>query len=439
MRFHADLHVHSRYSRATSRDLDLEHLFLWGARKGLAVVGTGDFTHPAWRAELKEKLTPAEPGLFRLAGDIERDVARTLPRACTMTPRFMLTVEISTIYKRGDRTRKVHHLLYAPDFATADRIADALGRIGNITSDGRPILGLDSRELLELTLSAGPGAYLVPAHIWTPWFSALGSQSGFDSIAQCYGDLTRHIFAVETGLSSDPGMNRRVSQLDGYRLVSNSDAHSPGKLAREATTFDTDLDYFAIRRALETGEGYAGTVEFFPEEGKYHLDGHRQCRVRWTPAETLAHGGRCAVCGQGVTVGVLHRVNTLADRDEREANGMADAGAVSLVPLPEVLGELVGCGPASKRVANHYERLLETLGSELSILETVPVEDINRQVSPLLGEAVSRLRNGAVLRQSGYDGEYGVIRLFDPDELKNMPAEARALGATPGRRVLVHQ
>ncbi len=435
MRFHADLHIHSKYSRATSRDLDLEHLSWWAGRKGLSVVGTGDFTHPVWRAELKEKLVPAEPGLFRLKGDIEREVARTLPAACQSATRFMLTVEISTIYKKGDRTRKIHHLLYAPDFATADRISERLARIGNIASDGRPILGLDSRNLLEITLESDPGAYLVPAHIWTPWFAALGSQSGFDSIVDCYGDLSDRIFAVETGLSSDPGMNWRVSQLDRYRLVSNSDAHSPGKLGREATTFDTDLDYFAIRRALETGDGYVGTVEFFPEEGKYHLDGHRKCHVRMTPAETRTHGNRCPVCGQPATVGVLHRVEVLADRSEDEVTPPPTAGDVaSLVPLPEVLSELVDSGPSSKTVARHYDRLLATLGSELSILEDVPVEDITRSASPLLAEAVTRLRAGAVIRESGYDGEYGVIRLFDEAELKQLTAGGSLFGDEPAPR-----
>jgi DNA helicase II / ATP-dependent DNA helicase PcrA len=267
MRFHADLHVHSKYSRATSRDLDLEHLAAWAARKGIGVVATGDFTHPAWRAELKDKLVPAESGLFRLHAEIEHAITQQLPPACRTPVHFMLAVEISTIYKKGEKTRKIHHLIYAPDFRTVDRISERLARIGNIASDGRPILGLDSRDLLEITLSSSPDAYLIPAHIWTPWFAALGSQSGFDSIAECYADLVDHIFAVETGLSSDPPMNWRLSMLDRYRLVSNSDAHSPGKLGREATTFDCAMDYFAIRKALETGEGYVGTVEFFPEEG----------------------------------------------------------------------------------------------------------------------------------------------------------------------------
>jgi DNA helicase-2/ATP-dependent DNA helicase PcrA len=273
--FYADLHVHSRYSRATSRDADLEHLALWARRKGISVVGTGDFTHPAWFEEIRTKLVPAEPGLFRLRPEIEREVERQLPPACHGPVRFLLEVEISTIYKKGDRTRKVHHLIYASNLDTAGRFREKLATIGNIASDGRPILGLDSRHLLEITLQSGPDAYLVPAHIWTPWFAALGSKSGFDSIDECYGDLAPHIFAVETGLSSDPPMNWRVSQLDRFTLVSNSDAHSPPMLGREACAFATDMDYFAMRRALETGEGYAGTVEFFPEEGKYHLDGHR--------------------------------------------------------------------------------------------------------------------------------------------------------------------
>jgi len=423
MRFHADLHIHSKYSRATSRDCDLEHLAYWARKKGITVVGTGDFTHPIWRAELKEKLLPAEPGLFRLRDDIARSVDERLPPSCNGQTRFMLSVEISTIYKKGELTRKVHHLVYVPDFAAADRFAARLARIGNIASDGRPILGLDSRHLLEIALEASPDAYLVPAHIWTPWFAVLGSRSGFDSVAECYGDLADHIFAVETGLSSDPAMNWRISFLDRYRLVSNSDAHSPPKLGREATLFDTDLDYSALRRALETGAGYVGTVEFFPEEGKYHLDGHRKCNVRLTPEETKAQGGRCPVCGQPVTVGVMHRVDALADRAEAEPAPPPTAGQVcSLVPLPEILSEITACGPASQTVERNYERLLSSLGAELSILEQVPVEDIARAESSLLAEGIARLRAGTVIREAGYDGEYGVIRLFEPSELRRHTA-----------------
>jgi DNA helicase II / ATP-dependent DNA helicase PcrA len=423
MRFHADLHVHSKHSRATSRDLDLEHLAWWAARKGIRVVATGDFTHPIWRAELKEKLVPAEAGLFRLRPEIAERLAATLPPACRTPVRFMLEVEISTIYKKGDKTRKVHHLIYAPDIATADRISERLARIGNIASDGRPILGLDSRNLLEITLESSPDAYLVPAHIWTPWFAALGSQSGFDSIEECYADLAGNIFAVETGLSSDPPMNWRLSMLDRFRLVSSSDAHSPGKLGREATTFDCEPDYFSIRRALETGQGFVGTVEFFPEEGKYHLDGHRKCGVRSEPKQTLAHGGRCPVCGEPVTIGVLHRIDTLADRSEDRTLPPPTAGAVSnLVPLPEILSEIAASGPASKTVERSYDRVVSSFGSELDILQNVPVEDIARAESSLLAEAITRLRAGNVIRESGYDGEYGVIRLFEDSELKRLTA-----------------
>src|SRR5262250_1157174 len=357
MEFHADLHVHSKYSRATSRDLDLEHLAWWAARKGIAVVGTGDCVHPAWLAEIKDKLKPAGNGLFSLKPEIEAEIWNTLAPSCRTAVRFMLSVEISTIYKKGERTRKIHHLIYVPDFDAADRMSARLARIGNIASDGRPILGLDSRDLLEITLESGPDAYLVPAHIWTPWFAALGSQSGFDSIADCYGDLAPNIFAVETGLSSDPPMNWRVSFLDRYRLTSNSDAHSPGKLGREATTFDCELDYFAIKQALETGRGYVGTVEFFPDEGKYHLDGHRKCEVRLSPKETLANECRCPVCGGALTIGVEHRVEVLADRSEEEAAPPATAGTVTnLVPLPEILSEITRSGPSSKTVEQAYNR-----------------------------------------------------------------------------------
>ena len=433
MAFHADLHVHSKHSRATSRDLDLEHLAWWAARKGIGVVGTGDCVHPGWLAEIKDKLVADGGGLFRLRPEIEAEVLKTLPPSCRASVRFMLSTEISTIYKKGEKTRKVHHLIYAPDFATVDRLAASLARIGNIASDGRPILGLDSRDLLEIALQSGPDAYLVPAHIWTPWFAALGSQSGFDSIAECYGDLAPHIFAVETGLSSDPAMNWRISFLDGYRLTSNSDAHSPGKLGREATRFGCGPDYLAIRRALETGDGYLGTVEFFPEEGKYHLDGHRNCHVRLDPTETLARGGLCPVCGGKVTVGVAHRVEMLADRSEAEAAPPPTAGKVdSLVPLPEILSEIVGSGVASQAVNRTYDRAVAALGPELALLGEVPVEDIAR-TDMLLAEAVGRLRSGSVIREAGYDGEYGVIRLFEEGELSRR-SRGELLFDAPTRR-----
>ncbi|GAA0237217.1 UvrD-helicase domain-containing protein [Cryptosporangium japonicum] len=416
--FHADLHIHSKYSRACSRDCDLEHLTWFAKRKGLTLVGTGDFTHPAWNAHLHETLVEAEPGLYRLNDDLAKSVDRTLPGiVAASTVRFMLSVEISTIYKRDDKTRKVHHLVYLPDLAAVGRFNAKLAKIGNIASDGRPILGLDSRDLLEITLEASPDGYLVPAHIWTPWFAALGSKSGFDAIADCYADLADHIFAVETGLSSDPAMNWRVSSLDRYTLVSNSDAHSPPALAREAHSYDCELDYFAVKEALRTGEGFAGSVEFFPEEGKYHADGHRACNLSWQPAETIAAGGKCEVCGKPVTVGVLSRVEALADRPDGERPpGKADFR--NLVPLPEIVGELHSVGPRSKTVTREVDGLVAALGAELDILTEVPVDQVAAVGGELLGEAIARLRRGEVIRRPGYDGEYGVIRLFEPSELK---------------------
>ena len=434
MAFYADLHIHSKYSRATSKNCDLEHLAIWARKKGISLVGTGDFTHPAWNAELKDKLVPAEPGLFRLRPDLERAVERALPPACRTghtTTRFMLSVEISTIYKKGDKTRKIHHLIYSPDFEAVDRLIHSLSKIGNLHSDGRPILGLDSRHLLEITLESGPGSYLVPAHIWTPWFAALGSKSGFDAIDACYGDLAPHIFAVETGLSSDPAMNWRVSSLDRFRLVSNSDAHSPEKLGREVCVFDTELDYFALRRALETGHGYGGTLEFFPEEGKYHLDGHRSCDIRFSPAETRRHGGRCPVCGKPLTVGVMHRVEDLADRQAAEDSPPTAGPSRSLVPLPEMLSEIYRVGPKSKKISHHYESLLGRLGPELQLLTTLPLEDIRRASPSLVPEAVSRLRKQEVIRAAGYDGVYGTIRLFHDAELRRHDGGASLFGEAP--------
>jgi len=412
--FYADLHIHSRYSRACSRDCDTEHLAWWAGRKGITVIGTGDFTHPQWIEELRANLVPAEPGLFRLRPDLERAVHDRLPAACRTPARFMLSSEISTIYKRDGHTRKVHHLLYAPGFDEVAEITRRLARIGNLASDGRPTLGLDSRDLLEITLSGG--GYLVPAHAWTPWFAVLGSQSGFDDVASCYADLADHIFAVETGLSSDPEMNWRVSSLDTYRLVSNSDAHSPPMLGREATVFNTDIDYFAIKRSLETGEGFGGTVEFFPEEGKYHLDGHRACGVRTSPAETRAAGGLCPVCGKKPTIGVQHRVDALADREV----GYKPAGAAgfkSFVQLPEILGEIAGVGAKSKSVMRQASAMVDRFGPELSILGDVPLEALASRAPSIVVEAIARLRRGEVRREAGYDGVYGVIRLFEASEL----------------------
>jgi uncharacterized protein (TIGR00375 family) len=425
VRFVADLHIHSHLSRATSKALDLEHLHLWAQRKGITVVATGDFTHPRWFAELRDKLVPSEPGLFRLRDDLARAVDATVPAACARPVRFVLSVEVSSIYSKAGRTRKVHNLIYAPDFEAAAQVSSRLARLGNIASDGRPILGVDSRDMLDITLQSSPDAFLVPAHVWTPWFSALGSQSGFDSIDDCFGDLASHVFAVETGLSSDPAMNWRLSQLDRFALISSSDAHSPEKLGREANLFDGELSYFAMRDALRTrSSAFLGTVEFFPEEGKYHYDGHRKCGVVVDPEEAAACGQICRVCGKKLTGGVMGRVAELADRPP----GFRPASAKSfssLVPLCEVLGELLGVGPATARVRQAYDRLIGRVGSELDVLMHVPVEDAAREAPPLFDEALRRMRAGQVKLSAGYDGEYGVVRMFDVDERERLLSQLR--------------
>ena len=388
----ADLHIHSKYSLATSKDCEPETLDLWARRKGIGLVGTGDFTHPAWRAELREKLVPAEDGLYRLrpGAGIED------PAASGEAPRFVVTGEISTIYKKNGRTRKVHSLILLPGLEAAEELAHRLEAIGNIHSDGRPILGLDCRDLLEITLEACPEAVFIPAHIWTPHFSLLGAFSAFGSIGECFEDLTPHIHALETGLSSDPPMNWRLSALDGYHLISNSDAHSPAKLGREANLLDIEMGYEGLRGALEEGRGLMGTLEFFPEEGKYHMDGHRACGRCMTPAETAKAGGRCPVCGRKVTVGVLHRVEELADREEGYVRPGAP-GFQSLVPLEEVIAASDGVAAAGVKARAKYERMLRSLGPEFTILRETPIGEIRRVAGPAVAEGIRRLREGRVV------------------------------------------
>ncbi len=417
MRFIADLHIHSYYSRATSKKLDLEHLYQWGQLKGLQVIATGDITHPKWLAEMREKLIPSAPGLYQLDPTQSQSLESDVPPACRDQVHFILSGEISCIYKKGDRVRKSHHVVFFSTLEAVDGFQKRLDRIGNIHSDGRPILGLDARNLLELVLETDPNGILIPAHIWTPWFSVLGSKSGFDSIQECFDDLSPHIFALETGLSSDPPMNWRCSQLDDYTLVSNSDAHSPEKLAREANIFDTELSYAALFDALKhpDTDSFWGTMEFFPEEGKYHLDGHRKCGYRAHPRETLTNNGICPVCGKPVVKGVSYRVEELADRPEGFKPDTAKP-FLSLIPLPEVLSQVLNVGPKSKKVQTQYGAMLQTLGSEMSILMDVSLEAIERATSPVVAEAIRRMRAGDVEPEGGYDGEYGVIKIFKGDE-----------------------
>lgn len=438
MLFTADMHIHSRFSRATSKKLNPCSLAGWALLKGVNVLGTGDFTHPQWRQELREHLAYDEAsGLYRLNSDLEAHIGAALPEtmANALTslahkprPLFMLQTEISSIYKRGGTVRKVHNLVYMPDFDAADRFSHRLEAIGNLASDGRPILGLDSHDLLEIVLECSPQAVLVPAHIWTPWFALFGSKSGFDSVEECYGDLSQHIFALETGLSSDPPMNRLWSHLDRFALISNSDAHSGENLAREVNLFHGSPSYAGIFAALRAAAArqaapaspcsFEGTVEFYPEEGKYHLDGHRACNTVMQPAQAREQNNICPVCGKALTIGVLHRVLDLADR-HTAPHLPHEPACTALIPLPELLSELCGSGSKSQTVQQRYSRLLHDLGSEMDIAHNLPLPALYSYWEGL-GEAVARMRSGKVLRQGGYDGEYGTVRVFSPQEAQEL-------------------
>jgi DNA helicase-2/ATP-dependent DNA helicase PcrA len=422
----ADLHLHSHYARATSKDLNLETLYQWARVKGIHVLGTGDFTHPLWFREIREKLEPAGNGLFRLKNP-PKDPALPGMKVQDIDVQFCLSTEISSIYKYGDKVRKNHNLVYAPDFDTVARINARLSAIGNLASDGRPILGLPSRNLLEIVLEADERAYLVPAHVWTPWFSTLGSRGGYDGIDECFRDLTHHLFAIETGLSSDPLMNWQWSALDRFTLISNSDAHSPQKLGREATLFNTELSYDGLFNALKTREGFAGTFEFFPEEGKYHHDGHRNCGISWEPHKTQEYKGICPQCGQPLTIGVLHRVQALADRDTPE-RPMGAADFRYNIPLPEILSEIKRAGPSSKGVMQAFQQTISAFGNEFSLLQDAPVHDIEKLGNPVLAEAIRRMREQEVKPVPGYDGLYGVIKIFNEGELDKIAGQLYLLG-----------
>lgn len=408
-----DLHVHSHYSRATSRDCTLPGLYKWGKLKGINVIGTGDFTHPEWFAEMRDQLEPAEGGLFRLKKDLADQIDKTLPPSVRDNIiRFVPTVEIAAIYSKGGRVRKLHQLIVMPDLKAVAELSGRLERIGNLKADGRPILGIDSKELLKHTLEVNARGLYIPAHIWTPWFGLFGSKSGFDSIEEAYEELAGEIKAIETGLSSDPAMNWRLKNLDGIAITSNSDAHSPGKLGREATVVNSQLTYDDIISAFKSNDGrLIGTVEFFPEEGKYHADGHRLCGVRFSPEETRAHGGICPVCSKPLVVGVDYRVSELADRPAD--HGLSPKQTEYIIPLGEILAELKGTkSTTSKGIMDQYHDALQRLGDEFSILRKLQPDAIEAAGLPLLARAIGRLRAGDVVREPGYDGVYGTIKVF---------------------------
>ncbi len=419
----ADLHIHSRFSIATGQEADLEHLDLWGRYKGVQMVGTGDCTHPGWLEELHNKLEPAGEGVYTLKPALSLPLNLTGPHWEAVPPvRFVITGEVSSIYKKGGRVRKVHLLLLLSCLGTATGLSQRLSRLGNVAADGRPILGLDAKHILEVVLEIDPAALVVPAHIWTPWFSVLGAKSGFDCLEECFDDLVSHIYALETGLSSDPPMNWRVSGLDRFLLISNSDAHSPQKLGREANVFHVPPTYPDLARAIRSQEGFGGTLEFFPQEGKYHLDGHRKCGLRLTPPETKRWGGKCPQCGKRLTTGVVHRVEDLADRPEGRRPVRAQPFE-SLIALPEVLGEVLEVGSASKKVRQLYFRLLEKLGPELTILRRTPLAAAAREGDGVLAHALGKMRRGEVHIAGGYDGVYGEIRLLSPEERRKVQGQ----------------
>ncbi|MEK7635818.1 MAG: endonuclease Q family protein [Patescibacteria group bacterium] len=442
MQFIADLHIHSKYSRATSKEMNLERLDSWADDKGVLVMGTGDFTHPLWFKEIKEKLEPAEPGLFKLKQQFK---GKTLKGTFSQT-RFLLSVEISGIYSRAGKTRRVHNIVFASSVETAEKINNQLGLIGNLKSDGRPILGLDSEKLAEIVFNIDLNAVIIPAHAWTPWFSVFGSMSGFDSIEECFGKYAKNIFAIETGLSSDPAMNWRLSKLNNIALISNSDSHSLERIGREANIFDTELSYKGIVEAIKNSSplqrnsasvprssAMVATIEFFPEEGKYHYDGHRNCGVVFEPEETKKHKNICPKCGRPLTIGVMNRVEKLADRPEPKTKiekfeevsliaGDNNVPYVNLITLDEIIAEAFGVGSKSKKVKAEYEKLIKNFDSELKILMKMKISDLAGVADSRVAEGVKRMRERKIKISPGYDGEYGKISIFnneEREELKN--------------------
>ncbi|MCA9371854.1 DNA helicase UvrD [Candidatus Woesebacteria bacterium] len=408
-----DLHIHSHYSRATSKHSTLEGLYYWGKIKGITIIGTGDFTHPQWFAEIREKLEPAEGGLYKLKDELANEIDKTLPQSVKNNHmRYVLTVEISNIYSKKGKVRKLHNVVIVPDFEAASKVISQLDRIGNLKADGRPILGMDSKHLLEITLASHPDSLFIPAHIWTPWFAMFGSKSGFDSIIEAFEDLAPEIKAIETGLSSDPFMNWRVDELQSVTLVSNSDAHSPQKLGREANIICSSLSYKDIIDAIKTNDKrFVGTIEFFPQEGKYHFDGHRVCGVRFTPSETKKHKGVCPKCHKPLTVGVDFRVGKLANHPE-DYKPKKHKQVEYIIPLAEIIAELKGRGVNTKTVQQEYNKVIEILGNEFDILRTIRVGDIENKGFEELAHVIKRMRMGDVHIEPGYDGVFGVIRLF---------------------------
>ncbi len=404
MRIVADFHIHSKYSRATSKDMEVRSLSKWAEMKGINLLGTGDFTHPIYFSELKRELEEAEEGLYK-------------PKGKTGFPRFILTTEVSNIFTQNGMMRRIHSIILAPSFETAEKINKSLSKKGDLLADGRPTFTFPVKDLLKMLLEIDERCMLVPAHAWTPWFSIFGSNSGFNSIEEAFGELAEHIYAIETGLSSDPPMNWRLSALDRITLVSNSDAHSPSRIGRECNVFECELSYSAITDAIKKKDKkrFLFTIEFFPEEGKYHYDGHRACNVSLNPKETIKLGSKCPKCGKNLTIGVLHRVEELADRKEGEKPENS-IDFKHLVPLAEIIGEAIEAEPSSKAVEAQYEKIVFHGGSEIKVLLETPLEELKKFAPPRVVEGIKRVREGKVKVEPGYDGVYGKIKIFEEEK-----------------------
>ncbi len=399
MKFVADFHIHSKYSRATSPQMEIKTLSEYAKIKGISLLGTGDFTHHLWLEELKDNLKDSGNGLFEYNG-----------------VNFMLTGEISSIYSKGGRGRRIHNVIFAPSFKIVDKINSTLSGYGNLASDGRPIMGIDAKDLAEILFGISKDIFLVPGHIWTPWFSLFGSKSGFDSIEECFEEYAKDIYALETGLSSDPGMNWRCSKLDRFSLISNSDSHSPKKIGREANVFDAEMSYNGVTDALKAKDDkrFLFTVEFFPEEGKYHYDGHRACNVRFNPSQTKKNNNICPTCGKPLTVGVMSRVEELADRPE----GFVPEKKIpykKMIPLSEIISDVLGVADNSKKVDAEYCGVVPRLGTELEVLTEVSEDELLKKLPQKIAKAIINVRNGNVNILPGYDGEYGKIEILKED------------------------
>ncbi|MBI2344956.1 DNA helicase UvrD [Candidatus Dependentiae bacterium] len=405
-----DFHIHSKYSHATSKFMDLPALTVWSQLKGIGLMGTGDFTHPVWQKELKDQLEQTDGGLWQLRPDLLQKAASQIPMSCRVTQRFMLTSEISTIFKRNGKCYRVHSILLAPNFVAVEKITKELAKVGNLVHDGRPILGLDVKDLLKIVLDASSDCMLIPAHIWTPWFGLFGSKSGFNSLHDAFGELRPYIYAIEKGLSSNFMMNAMVSQLDSVVVLCNSDAHSLQNLGREANLMNIDMSYYSIVSALRKDDpcGFRAGIEFFPERGKYFADGHRVCKVCLMPDETKRLNGICPKCGKLLTIGVLNRVLQLADRSIDQAKKFQRA-CYRIVPLLDILEQKMGLSQTSKKLIAEYHRLLVEIGPEFYILLEAPIETIAIVAGRDVALFIDRIRNGNVQVEPGYDGLYGKI------------------------------